>query len=305
MPERRQKPKKPFSKAPADLPPPNPLVQEAKRLRLKKRFSQNFLVNADILDRIVAAAELSPEETVLEIGPGAGFLTERLLPKAKQVIAVELEREMVAYLAKKFDGRPNLTLESADILKYNLESVAAERFTVLGNLPYAISTPILFRLVGEVAELDFPLRRRLNRIVLMVQKEVAERMTAHPGSRAYGPLAIATQFHFDARMVFDVPPKSFLPPPKVNSAVVVLTPLAAPRIEVRDRDAFQKLVRAGFAQRRKTLWNTLAHAGLGSAERLAELFDAVGLERQVRAEQVSMEGFGRLADAYVGCASQG
>jgi 16S rRNA (adenine1518-N6/adenine1519-N6)-dimethyltransferase len=275
----------------------NPLLEEARHLRLKKRFSQHFLVNAGVLDRIAGLMDLKPEDTVVEIGPGSGFLTERLLERAGMVIAVELDRKMCEYLRKKFAHRPNFQLIEQDILRFDFETIETPRFKVVGNLPYAITSKIMFRLAGELDMVNYPLRQRIEQLTVMVQKEVGERITAKPGQKAYNPLSIALQFWFDPRFDFGVPARDFYPPPKVESAVVSLFPRTEPRTKVRDMAIFGRLVRTAFAQKRKTVRNALLNGAFANADILDKIFGATGIDSSLRAEALPVEAFGDLANA--------
>ncbi len=276
----------------------NPLLEEARRLRLKKRFSQNFLVNSDALQRIAVLMQPSEGDTLVEIGPGSGFLTEQLLQAGCPLIAVELERRMCEYLRAKFAGQPHFQLVEQDVLRFDFEALDAPRFKVVGNLPYAITSKILFRLAGELDQTDYPLRQRVSQITVMVQKEVAERITAKPGQRAYNPLSIALQFWFDAVYEFTVPAASFYPPPKVESAVLTLRPLPMPRVEVQDMRLLGRLVRTAFAQKRKTLRNALLNGSFASADILDRIMHETGINPGLRAEALSIEEFGKLANAF-------
>lgn len=279
---------------------PNPLLLEAKHLRLKKRFSQHFLINGGVLEQICNLMELTSEDTILEIGPGGGFLTGKLLEKAGTVIAVELDSRMCDYLAKKFPAHlhPNFRLAQQDILRFNFDPIPAPKFKIVGNLPYQITSKIMFLLAGELEQVHYPLRERISQLTVMVQREVAERITATPGHRAYNALSIALQFWFEARLEFEVPSKDFSPPPKVESAVVVLTPRSAPAVDVQDIALFAKLVKGAFSQKRKTIRNALMHASFASGETIDRVFERVGVNTGLRAEAISIQIFGALANAF-------
>ncbi len=279
---------------------PNPLYEEARRLRLKKRFSQNFLTNPGVLDRIADLMQMAPGETLVEIGPGAGFLTERLLPKAEKLIAVELDRRMCQYLAAKFpsEKNPQLQLVQHDILSFNFDEVPAPRFKVVGNLPYAITSKIMFLLAGELEQRDYPLRHRIQQLTVMVQKEVAERITAVPGQRAYNPLSIALQFWFEPRLDFIVPSNNFYPAPKVESAVITLIPRSDPAAVVHDMALFGRLVRTAFSQKRKTVRNALIGGNFATPEIIDQIFESTGISSGLRAEAISVQSFGELSNAF-------
>jgi len=279
----------------------NPLFEEARRLRLKKRFSQNFLTNAAVLDRIADLMNLNSSDLLLEIGPGAGFLTERLLARNPQrLIAVELDQRMHEYVQAKFPVAqyPGLQLIQRDILRFNFDEIPAPRFKVVGNLPYAITSKIMFLLAGELEQVHYPLRERISQLTVMVQKEVAERITATPGQRAYNPLSIALQFWFEAHLDFIVPAQAFYPAPKVESAVVTLTPREKPAAEVEDMALFARLVRTAFSQKRKTIRNALLGGSFATAEELDRMFEVTGINSGLRAEAISIHAFGELANAF-------
>ena len=251
------------------------------KLRAVKGLGQNFLIDADIVRRIVEAAEISANDEVLEIGPGIGTLTQGLLEAGAHVTAVELDKKLPAVLKETLAGYENFRLVEGDILKIDLAELMPRSFKVVANLPYYITTQILLTLL----EKNLP----VTKIVTMVQREVAERMTAAPGSKIYGALSVAVQFRAEPHIAFEVPPKSFLPPPEVTSAVVVCNVRKLP-FEVVDEDFFVKVVRSAFAQRRKTLLNSLTGAGFNREKILAS-----GIDTSRRAETLSLEEFANLA----------
>lgn len=273
-------------------------------MRLKKRFSQNFLVNESVLNGIADLLHLSSDEPLLEIGPGSGFLTEALLKRGANVTAIEVDRAMCRYLTKKFEGHPRFHLKEEDFLRFDLESQAAPRFKVVGNLPYQITSKILFKLAGELEDIHYPPRDRLEQITIMVQKEVAERITAVPGQRAYNALSIGLQLRFETTLNFVVPAKDFYPAPKVDSAVVTLMPRTTPLVDIADMALFVKLVRTAFAQKRKTLRNALLNGSFASAAVLDKIFTATGVDSGLRAEALSIVTFGDLANAFGSNAGQ-
>ena len=275
------------------------LINEAKKVQASKRFSQNFLIDAGVISAISRCLELKATDTVLEIGPGLGFLTQALVQEAGQVTAVELDKRLVEYLDTKFTGQDKLTLISQDFMTYALSDVKVDKFKVVGNLPYNLTSPILLKLVGELDdETPLPLGQ-IEQITVMVQKEVAERMTAQPGGKTYGPLSIALQYRYEVEPEFIVPSKSFMPAPKVTSAVVSLFPRKKPLVELSSPKHFRKLVRSAFSQRRKMLHNTLTH-GLGlSMETVQQAFHQVGLDSKLRAEKLTMQQLAALSNALV------
>jgi len=250
-------------------------------------LGQNFLIDKNIVRKIVRLAQLQPGETVLEIGPGRGILTEALLEASGLVVAIELDAALCAHLRETIGARPNFQLIEGDALVFDYAQVPSP-FLVVANLPYYVSTPLLFRLLEQ--------RRRIDRLVLMLQEEVAVRLAAAPGGKEYGALSIAAQLWCDVRVSFKVPASCFRPQPKVGSAVVALMPLAQPKVAVRDEKMFFKVVRGGFAHRRKALLNSLRDEGFEAAPTAAALKKA-GIDPRRRAETLSLAEFASLADA--------
>ena len=255
------------------------------KLRAVKGLGQNFLIDAEVVRQIVTAADICAGDEVLEIGAGIGTLTQGLLEAGAHVTAVEVDKKLPAVLKETLAGYENFRLVEGDILKVDVAELMPRPFKVAANLPYYITTQILLTLL----EKNLP----VTKIVTMVQREVAERMTAAPGSKIYGALSVAVQFRSEARIAFDVPPESFLPPPEVTSSVVVCD-IRKPPFEVVDENFFTKVVRASFAQRRKTLANSLA-AAFGR-EKVSEALTAAGLDGSRRAETLSLTEFARLAN---------
>ena len=270
-------------------------ILSAFHLRASKRLGQNFLVDAGVVRAIVDAADLSPADTVLEIGPGIGTLTQGLAESGARIVAVELDKKLPAVLAETLKGYDNVTVVPGDILKLDILRIlnlgAGERFKVVANLPYYITTPILMALLEQHLPIE--------RMVTMVQKEVAVRMTARPGSKDYGALSVAVQYHTDARIVMDVPPRAFMPAPEVTSAVIACCVRETPAVHPTDEKLFFRLVRAAFGQRRKTLLNALTGAGL-TKELCRAGLAAAGIAESLRGEQLSLADFARLSDAVGG-----
>ncbi|MCX8048913.1 MAG: 16S rRNA (adenine(1518)-N(6)/adenine(1519)-N(6))-dimethyltransferase RsmA [Methylohalobius sp.] len=254
-------------------------------LKPKKRFGQHFLVDARVLVRILAALTIQSDDHVVEIGPGKGALTRYLLPHCRRLDAIEIDRDLVELLKEKFAGQEKLHLHCADVLRFDFASLAEpeKRLKIVGNLPYNISTPLLFHL--------FKQKYVIADMVFMLQKEVATRLTASPGSKRYGRLSVMAQYHCGIEMLFTVPAQSFRPPPKVTSAVVRLTPHPALPVEVSDYTRFQAVVAAAFSQRRKTLRNALYP--LLSAEAIR----ACGIDPGSRAEELPLSAFAALSRA--------
>ena len=275
-------------------------ILSAFRLRASKRLGQNFLVDAGVVRAIVDAADLSPADTVLEIGPGIGTLTQGLSETGARVVAVELDKKLPAVLAETLRGYDNVTVVPGDILKINIPETLGlkegQRFKVVANLPYYITTPIIMTLLEQ--------RLPIERLVTMVQKEVAMRMTAQPGSKDYGALSLAVQYFTAPRMVMDVPPRAFRPAPEVTSTVVACIVRESPSVAPRSEKLFFRLIRAAFGQRRKTLPNALVGAGLTKDAAQAAL-RAAGIAGSTRGEQLSLEDFARISDAVGDLPGQG
>ena len=253
-----------------------------------RRFGQNFLTSRSALDRIVAAAALEPDETALEIGPGAGVLTRELSCRCRRVVALELDRNMIPVLADSLAGRTNVTIHQGDALRLDWNQVleGAEPAKVVANIPYNITSPLLARILEHGP--------RFRSATLLVQREVADRMVARAGDDAYGSLSLFVAYHATARIVAKVPPGAFLPPPKVESAVVHLEPLRKPPVD-EPADSFFRTTRAAFGQRRKTLRNALS-AGLAlGPESVAEILLSIGVDPGRRAETVDIATFAAIA----------
>lgn len=252
----------------------------------RKRFGQNFLHDPSIIGRIAQSIAPRPDQHLVEIGPGLGAITSLLLPHCAQLDAVELDRDLVAHLQQQFANQPHFRLHSADALEFDFctLSTAGEKLRVVGNLPYNISTPILFHLLDQ--------SRCIQDMHFMLQKEVVERMAAAPGNKTYGRLSVMLQLDCQVEHLFDIGPGAFTPAPKVDSSFVRLTPKAAPIYDPELKPALAKIVSAAFAQRRKTLHNNLK--GLLSD---AQISDSE-IDPAIRAEQLSPLQFVRLALQY-------
>lgn len=270
-------------------------LNRAKYFRTKKRLGQNFLIDGTAIADIIHAANISPDDVVVEIGPGVGFVTEQLLKKAKKVIAIELDEEAIAEL-KKLDA-PNLEIIHKDVLKTDLSSLCDEKIKIVANIPYYITSPIIAHLLGEIDDLTNKNRNKITDILLMVQEEVARRMTADENSPAkqYGLLTILSQFWADVKIVRLVGRKSFYPAPKVNSAVVSLQVREKPLLDLSDYTHFRKTVKAAFSQRRKNVKNCLLSGGFAK-ENITRALAALALDENVRGEKLSIEMLGKLSE---------
>ena len=260
------------------------------KLRADKKLGQNFLIDENVVHQIVAAAELSEADTVLEVGPGIGTLTQGLAESKARVVAVELDTRLLPVLATTLNGYDNVRVVHGDILKVNImEEVGAPSFKVCANLPYYITTPIIFALLEK--------RLPMERLVAMVQKEVAERMAAQPGGKEYGALSVAIQYYTEPKIAFIVPPTSFIPAPAVESAVIVCKRRVKPPVDVCDEGLFFRVVKAAFSLRRKMLSNSLKNMGIKS-EQVAKWLELAGVDGKRRAETLSLEDFAKLTNSF-------
>ena len=255
-------------------------------IRPKKSLGQNFLKDPHYIRRIVDAAQVSTDDQVLEIGPGLGHLTRELAARAKTVLALELDERLIPILREEFKERTNIEFVHADALEYPYDSLHGT-WKVVANLPYYISTPIIQRLIAA--------RSKFISLTLMLQKEVAERIAAPPGGKEYGYISVVVQFHTMPRIEFMVPAGAFTPMPDVDSVVVTLRAREQTAVSVRSEEFFVRVIKAAFSQRRKKLSNTIRQLGL-SKERTEHCLQSAGIDPGRRAETVSVEEFGRLAD---------
>lgn len=265
----------------------------AKLFKTKKRLGQNFLVDESVIDRIVQ--EVTPDDTVLEIGPGAGFVTENIVNKAKKVYAVEIDEDAIDALAHIRTNK--FTLIHNDILKTNLKDLEDTTFKVVANIPYYITSPILAHLLGEIDDLNNDNRKRISEIILMVQWEVAQRLVANEKSpsKQYGLLSILTQFNAEVELIQKVGRRSFYPAPKVDSALVRITINKKPKVKVNDYTFLKRVVKACFATRRKNLKNSLINGGF-SKESVSKTLSNLNIEENTRGETLSIQEFAKLSE---------
>lgn len=261
-------------------------------LRANKRLGQNFLINQEIVDQIIEKSQITKEDTVLEIGPGLGTLTKALAKAAKNVIAVELDENMVNIL----NGRPigeNIEIVHGDILNVNLREILKEydSIKVVANLPYYITTPIIMKLLEE--------RYDIKSITIMVQKEVGKRLCAKPGSKDYGAITISVDYYSKADIVIDVPKDNFLPAPEVDSCVVKLDIREEPPVDLVDEKVFFELIKNGFCQRRKTILNSLT-SGNRTKEEMKKILDKLLIDERLRAENLSIYDFANISNMLGG-----
>lgn len=263
--------------------------------RPKRRWGQNFLIDQNIVRKILDCADVQPGEIILEIGPGRGILTKALLNRGAYVTAIEIDRDLAEKIEEAIgssdptaiEQSSRLTLVREDALRYPFDKIPTS-YKVVANLPYNISTPILFRLLEK--------RHRISQMVLMLQREVAERMVADVGGKSYGALSIMLQYYTDARIAFTVSPACFRPRPKVSSAVVRIKPLPSPRVPVKDEALFLRLIKGAFQYRRKQLINALDAAGFSEAAVRAAI-DEIRCDPTGRGETYSMAEFAALSNA--------
>jgi 16S rRNA (adenine1518-N6/adenine1519-N6)-dimethyltransferase len=255
---------------------------------IRKSLGQHFLNDRRILQRIVDALELTGHETVVEIGPGRGSLTELLLPAVRRLVLIEYDRALAAKLRDRYAATPSVTVIEADVLTVDLGDAAGGPYRLVGNVPYYITTPILFHALE---------RPRPDRAVYLVQREVAERIVAAPGSDNYGALSANIQAVASAKLLFRVAPGSFLPPPKVESAAISIDPRMDPAVQPEEEEAFRRFVRDAFGMRRKQMRRVLREVLAINAERAGALLEAADIDPAARPETLSPEDFARLVRA--------
>ncbi len=263
--------------------------------RFQKKFGQNFLIDTHVLDKIISAAGVTKDDMVLEIGPGIGTMTQYLAEAAREVVAVEIDKNLIPILEETLSEYDNVTIINEDVLKVDIAALAEEKnggkpIKVVANLPYYITTPIIMGLFESKVPLD--------NITIMVQKEVAERMQVGPGTKDYGALSLAVQFYAEPEIVANVPPNCFIPRPTVGSAVIRLRRYSEPPVKVKDEKKMFSLIRASFNQRRKTLVNGLTNASeLGlTKEKVTGALEKMGLSETIRGEALTLARFAELSD---------
>ena len=272
-------------------------LKEKHGFRFAKGLGQNFLTDPSVTEAMILGSDILPEDLVIEIGPGIGVLTAEAAEAAGRVVAIEIDRRLLPILQETLAAYDNVEIICADVLKTDLGSLIRTRrqehgltgsVHILGNLPYYITTPILMALL----EADLPVQT----ITVMMQKEVADRIEAGPGSRSYGAISVAVQYHCEVSRIIDVPKETFLPAPKVDSAVLLLQPREAKAVRVKDEQTFFDCVKAGFGQRRKTLGNALSGAGGIPKETVRDVLKEAGIDGSRRAETLTLEEFARIAN---------
>ena len=278
------------------------LYEETKFLMKKyqisanKNLGQNFLIDENVIQNIIDSAQINQSDFVIEIGPGLGTLTSQLVEKAGKVIAIELDKKMVKILQERFSLYSNFQLLNEDVLKVDLKTLIEKENTqkcpvkIVANLPYYITTPIIMKLLEE--------KLPIQNITVMVQKEVADRLTAIPGEKNTGAITYCVYYYCEPKQVRLVPNTSFIPEPKVNSEVIQLNIRQNPPVQLKNETVFFKIVKASFMQRRKTLLNGLTNAGIISKERMREILNKMQLPETVRGEDLSIEQFAQIANEF-------
>ncbi|MBH0171872.1 MAG: 16S rRNA (adenine(1518)-N(6)/adenine(1519)-N(6))-dimethyltransferase RsmA [Bacillota bacterium] len=274
-------------------------ILEKHGFTFKKSLGQNFLIDRNILNNIVNAADLTEDSGVIEIGPGIGALTEFIARSSKKAVAFEIDQRLLPILEETLAPYPHVDVIHSDVLKADIHAVIKEHFEegqdlmVVANLPYYVTTPIIMKLLQD----KLPIRG----IVCMIQKEVADRLAASPGTKDYNSLSIAIQYYATAETMIKVPKTVFVPAPNVDSSVIKLTLRKEPAVSVKDEDFFFTVVRSSFAQRRKTLWNNLTSQLVpkDKKEELQTILESIDIDPKRRGETLSIEEFGKLADALL------
>lgn len=267
------------------------------KIQANKSLGQNFLINDNVIEEIIESADIQKEDLVIEIGPGLGVLTERLLKKSNNVVVIELDKKMVNILQERFFLNKNLEIINDDVLKVDLaklikdkkEQTKIGKVKIVANLPYYISTPIIMKLLEN--------RLEISQIVVMVQKEVAERIGAEPGTREAGAITYAVQYYAQTSKIIDVPKESFIPSPKVESQVIKLEVRNKPKIEIKDENLLFTIIQKSFMQRRKTLSNALINNKiLENKEEVEKMLKTLEIPTDIRGEKLTLEEFGKIAN---------
>lgn len=264
----------------------------------QKKFGQNFLIDSNILENIISAAEITKDDFVLEIGPGIGTMTQYLCESAREVVAVEIDKMLIPILEDTLSEYDNVTVINQDILKVDIKALAEERnggkaIKVVANLPYYITTPIIMGLFESHVPIES--------ITIMVQKEVADRMQVGPGTKDYGALSLAVQYYAEAKIMLEVPPTCFMPKPNVGSAVIKLTRHKEPVVDLKDEKLMFKIIRASFNQRRKTLVNGLKNSPEldFTKEQIVSAITNIGKDENIRGEKLTLEEFAALSNEFL------
>lgn len=263
-----------------------------------KSLGQNFLINESVLNDIIYSSELTKDDIVIEVGTGIGVLTKRLAESSKEVIAIEIDKKVINILEEVLIGNDNVTIINEDILKVDIKKILEDlgykdsKIKVVANLPYYITTPIIFKFLEEKIKIDS--------MTLMMQEEVADRINAKPSTKSYGSLSVYLQYFMKSEIVTKVSKDSFYPEPNVNSAVILLKQRDKKIVDIKDEDIFFKIVRGSFAKRRKTILNSLTnYENLGEKEKISSLLQQANIDPQRRGETLTIEEFANLSNTYV------
>ena len=267
-------------------------IMKKYKIKANKSLGQNFLIDSEVLEKIVNSSEINEKDLVIEIGPGLGTLTNELLEKAGKVIAVELDKRMIKILKDRFIQYSNFELINDDILKVNLKDIIRnnqyESVKIVANLPYYITTPIIMKLLEE----KLPIKS----ITVMVQKEVADRIISIPGDKECGAITYSVFYYSTGNKIIDVPKDSFIPAPEVNSCVIKLNIRREPPVKVNDEQKFFKLIKVAFMQRRKVFANAVANSGFASKENILHILQELKIDEKIRGEKITMEQFAKIAN---------
>ncbi len=267
-------------------------IMKKYKIKADKSLGQNFLIDSEVLEKIVNSSEINEKDLVIEIGPGLGTLTNELLEKAGKVIAVELDKRMIKILKDRFIQYSNFELINDDILKVNLKDIIRnnqyESVKIVANLPYYITTPIIMKLLEE----KLPIKS----ITVMVQKEVADRIISIPGDKECGAITYSVFYYSTGNKIIDVPKDSFIPAPEVNSCVIKLNIRREPPVKVNDEQKFFKLIKVAFMQRRKVFANAVANSGFASKENILHILQELKIDEKIRGEKITIEQFAKIAN---------
>jgi len=272
-------------------------ILEKYKIKANKDLGQNFLINDDVIEKIIEKSQIEKNDLIIEIGPGLGVLTNLLLEKSDNVVAIELDKRMVEIISKRFILKNNLQIINEDVLKVDLNKLINERkkqtninkVKIVANLPYYISTPIIMKLLEEKLEID--------EIIVMVQKEVAQRLVAKTGTKDVGAITYAVEYFSEAEKVIDVPKESFIPSPKVESAVIKLKIRKEAYVQVKDEKMLFNIIQKSFSQRRKTLVNALVNGKIvESKEKAEKIIKQLNINENIRGEKLTLEDFARICN---------
>jgi 16S rRNA (adenine1518-N6/adenine1519-N6)-dimethyltransferase len=273
------------------------LVEKTKEIinhfnfRFNKNFGQNFLINEEVLGKTIESMDLNMDSCVIEIGPGIGTLTQEMARRCKRVVAIEIDDSLIPVLSETLSGFENVKIIHNDALKVDFNKLIEEEgltnVKIAANLPYYVTTPVMTKIFTE--------KPNIESIVIMIQKEASERITAKPNTDEYGVISALVQYNAEVEKVCKVPPSSFIPQPRVESVVIKIIPRSEPAVKVVDENLFFRIIKSSFNMRRKTLWNVLKQSGL-SEEAMNEAFNSSGIDPKRRGETLSLEEFGKLSD---------